>query len=143
MDVGGHAAAAVAVAAPDVSMEDDDEVIDLSSSSGGDTDDSDDDDWVEEDEGGEGEAQDQRGLIKDLRNRLRVSLQKNKRRGERIQKMKDGPATKAQLRRFLKGYYSQGYTNWILSNRGTLLRKKKGRVTRQWSHTGMSKIPRS
>ena len=141
---GGHedaAAAAPAAPAPDVSMDDEgDEVIDLSSSSS-ESDDSDHDDW--EDEGGDDKEQDQRELIKVLKNRLRVSRQKNKRRGETIQKMKDSPATKAQMRTFLKGYYSQGYTNWILSNRGTLLRKKKGRVTRKWSHTGMSKSSRS
>ena len=150
--VGGHADAADAAdgadgadagdaapagPAPDVSM--DDEVMDLSSSSN----ETDDSDWEEEDEGGDDKEQNPRELIKDLKNRLRVSIQKNKRRGETIQKMKDRPATKVQMRNFLKQYYSQGFTNWILSNRGTLLRKKKGRVTRKWSHTGMSKSSRS
>ena len=132
-------------APPDVAM-DDVEVMNLSSSSDSDhhdVTDSDDEDWLEEEEDGDDTEQELRELVKDLRNQLRVSLQKNKRRGEVIKKMKEGSATKPQMRKFLLGFYSQAYTNWLMTNRGTLLRKKRSRVAKRWSHRGISQIKRS
>ena len=138
-----------AAAAPDVSMEEDEEevdnevinpiteVIDISDS---DVTDSDDEDWVEDggDDAGDSE-QDQSDLIKDLKKRLRVAIQKAERRKKSIKKIRNGKATKTQVRKYLRGSYSHAYTNWILRKD---LRKKKARVG-HWTHTGKGNIPRS
>ena len=95
---------------------------------------------MEEDESMDSE-QDQAEIIKELRNKLRVAKQMNKRRGKLIERMKSRPATVPQMRRFLRRSFSQAYTNWILTDKGTLKarKKRKGRMklARKWTHTGM------
>ena len=134
----------MAAAGAAATVDDGDVVVNLSSDS--DVTDSDDEDWVDEGDDDDIDSdQDQRETIKELKKKLKVLHQKNKRRDKRIEKLKNRPATKDQMKKFLRRNFSQAYTNWILSDRGTLRRRRKKRLqlAQKWSHQGMNYIQRS